>query len=106
MGQQLIDALASAQQMNAQQSNANFSSSGKKKPGEADPLKFRRTLIPILFTSGFILLLAAAYLLLSGQDSAIVDLFPAWTPYVLLGGAVTAFIAVAVNVFFVRSILG
>jgi hypothetical protein len=45
-----------------------------------DPLFFRRTIIPILLTSGVILAGAGLLLTLGGEDNALSDLFPRWTP--------------------------
>lgn len=46
-----------------------------------DPLFIRRTIIPILLTCGVILAGSGVLLLFGGEDNALSDLFPAWTPF-------------------------
>jgi hypothetical protein len=45
-----------------------------------DPLRMRRTIIPILLTGGVILAGAGVLLLFGGEDNALSDLFPGWVP--------------------------
>ncbi len=56
---------------------------GNKARQRDDPLFIRRTLIPILLTFGVILAGGGVLLLCSGQDNALADLFPGWTPIAL-----------------------
>ncbi len=67
----------------------------KRASGLDDPLFFRRTIIPILLTFGVVLLGWGMLLLTSGQSNAMADLFPAWTPFALLGAALV-FLALAI----------
>jgi hypothetical protein len=101
VGQQLIDALASAQQSSALQA-VQQQTQRKLQKNQPDPLAFRRTIIPVLFTIAFILLCAAGYLLFSGEDNALVDVFPGWTPFVLLAAAAVSAGAGAINVHSVK----
>jgi hypothetical protein len=51
-----------------------------QRAGGADPLVFRRTIIPILLTGGVILAGAGALLMFGDEDNALSDLFPGWVP--------------------------
>ncbi len=54
----------------------------KTRAGE-DPEYFRKTIIPILLTFGVVLGGWGALILFSGEDNAMGDLFPRWTPVAL-----------------------
>ncbi|HEX4053082.1 MAG TPA: hypothetical protein VHX86_02345 [Tepidisphaeraceae bacterium] len=78
-------------------------SKAHSRTGRGDPLFFRRTIIPILLTCGAILAGAGALLLFGGEDNALSDLFPTWTPFVFF---VLAFIFLgfgALNVLAVKN---
>jgi hypothetical protein len=49
-----------------------------------DPFFIRKTMIPILLTFGVILAGWAALILTAGEDNALGDMFPRWTPIALL----------------------
>jgi hypothetical protein len=67
-----------------------------------DPLFIRKTLIPILLTLGLILAGAGALLIFSGEDNALPDLFPSWTPMALLIVAALFVILGLVNMWAMR----
>ena len=69
-----------------------------------DPLFFRRTIIPILLTFGIILLGWGALLLTSGQNNALADLFPSWTPYAMFATALVFFALAAFNILSMKSL--
>lgn len=58
-------------------------STGNKPRRRDDPLFIRKTLIPILLTFGIILAGGGILLLYGGEDNALAELFPAWTPIAL-----------------------
>jgi hypothetical protein len=58
-------------------------SPGNKPRDRDDPLFIRKTLIPILLTFGIILAGGGFLLLGGGEDNALSDLFPGWTPIAL-----------------------
>jgi hypothetical protein len=71
--------------------------------GFDDPLFFRKTFIPILLTFGIILLGWGTLLLTSGQDNALADLFPGWTPYAMFGSALVFLGLGAFNILSIKN---
>jgi hypothetical protein len=69
----------------------------------ADSQSFRRTVIPILLTSGVILAGAGALLRFGGEDNALSDLFPDWVPIVFGVLALVCFVIAALNMAAVRN---
>jgi hypothetical protein len=86
--QEIAEALSSAPWTEGGQAgaSANAARSNTGAPmvrahgSNADPLAFRRTIIPILLTGGVILAGAGALLMFGGEDNALSDLFPGWVP--------------------------
>src|SRR5208337_903146 len=58
-------------------------SPGSKARRRHSPLFIRKTSIPILLTFGIVLAGGGFLLLCGGQDNALADLFPGWTPIAL-----------------------
>ncbi len=73
-----------------------------KLPGKANAIEKRRTMIPILLTIGMILSIAGFDVLLSGPESALQDLLPAWAAVALLVVGSLAVAAAALNMWVVR----
>ena len=78
---------------------------GPRKPvsGQRDPWFFRRTIIPILLTFGVILWVWGILLVTSGQNNALADLFPSWTPFVLFGMAAVFFVLGIANIMSLKN---
>jgi hypothetical protein len=70
-----------------------------------DPLFFRRTIIPILLTGGFILATAGATIFLQGPDSALGDLVPKGAGPILLVLGVVLLVFGVLNMLSVRALL-
>ena len=70
--------------------------------GFDDPLFFRKTIIPILLTFGVILLGWGILLLTSGQNNALADLFPSWTPFALFGSSFIFFSLATFNMLSIK----
>jgi hypothetical protein len=68
-----------------------------------DPLFFRRTIIPILLTLGAILFGWAVLLLTTDQNNALADLFPAWTPFAMLGAGLVFFALAFFNILSIKN---
>jgi hypothetical protein len=71
--------------------------------GFADPLFFRRTTIPILLTLSVVLAGWGILLVTSGQDNALPDLFPAWTPLALFSFAAIFLLLASFNILSVKN---
>jgi len=67
-----------------------------------DPLQFRRTIIPICLTAAVILIGAALLVLFSGEDNALPELFPRWTPILLFALAGLCLVIGTANALSVR----
>jgi hypothetical protein len=67
-----------------------------------NPLEKRRTLIPILLSCGLILIFVGTFVLLSGPETAMSDLFPTWAAITLLVlGGVTLMLT-GINMLYVQ----
>jgi hypothetical protein len=71
-----------------------------------DPRFFRKTIIPILLTFAVILAGWAVLILTAGEDNALGDLFPHWTPIALLVLASLFFLLGVFNMLAVRKEAG
>jgi hypothetical protein len=63
----------------------------------------RKTMIPILLTFGVILAGWAALILTAGEDNALGDMFPHWTPFALLALAAIFVLLAIFNMFAVKN---
>jgi len=98
---QLADMLA-AQRSNAAKTSASSASHAKVAARAQDPFFFRKTIIPILLTFGIILAGWATLILTAGDDNALGDMFPRWTPIALSALALIFFLLAALNMLAVR----
>jgi hypothetical protein len=76
----------------------------KVSAGINDPFFFRKTTIPIHLTLGVVLAGWGILLITCGQDNALADLFPGWTPMVLFGFAAVFLILGAFNILSMKNI--
>jgi len=74
-----------------------------KSGGVSDPFFFRRTIIPILLTIGIIMAGWATLLITCGQNNALADLFPGWTPIALLIFALIFLALAAFNILSIKN---
>jgi hypothetical protein len=72
---------------------------------DLDSMKFRRTTIPIFFTSGVLLFLAGALRFVVGTDAPLSDL-PVWLAFVSWGAAAVMMAGAIMNMLRVRNQLG
>jgi len=93
----------SRQVLSANVSPAALASRTKVAKGFADPLFFRKTTIPILLTLGVVLAGWGILLVTSGQDNALADLFPAWTPTALFSFAAIFLLLASFNILSVKN---
>ena len=77
-------------------------SPGNKPRQRDDPLFIRKTLIPILLTFGVVLAGGGVLLLCGGQDNALADLFPGWTPIALFVLAAIFLILAGLNMLSIK----
>jgi hypothetical protein len=72
---------------------------------QRDPLRVRRTVIPILLTAGLLLAGAGTYLRLARASDTLSDMLPSWAPLVFIVLGVLSGLLGVVNVLSVRNAL-
>jgi hypothetical protein len=87
----------------ADKSGGLTSENSERDSGSNNPLRFRRTVIPILLTLAAILIGWGILLITSGQNNALADLFPNWTPLALFGFALVFLALGLLNMLSIRN---